>query len=200
MTRQLFLPGAGGSAAFWLPVAQHLPPEPSRYFFSWPGLGHEPPEPGIDSIDSLVTRVLNQLDAPADLIAQSLGGVVALRVALAAPEKVRRLVLAVTSGGISMADHGAADWRGDYHQAFPQAAAWIMDAPTDISTLLGRITHPTLLLWGDHDPISPVSMGRYLEQHLPSARLEIIPGADHDLAQTHAQLVAHHVLKHLSEP
>lgn len=197
MTRRLFLPGAGGSAAFWLPVAQHLPPEPSRYFFSWPGLGHEPPEAGITSIDSLVTRVLDQLDTPADLIAQSLGGVIALRVALVAPEKVRRLVLAVTSGGIPMTDHGAADWRGDYRRTFPQAASWILDAPADISPRLDRISHPTLLLWGESDPISPLSVGRYLQQRLPCARLKIIPGADHDLVQTHAQLVAHHLAQHL---
>jgi len=86
------------------------------------------------------------LDTPADLIAQSLGGVIALRVALVAPEKVRRLVLAVTSGGIPMTDHGAADWRGDYRRTFPRAASWILDAPADISPRLDRISQPALLL------------------------------------------------------
>ncbi len=36
MIKTLFLPGAGGSARFWLPVAERLAVE--GVFLSWPGL------------------------------------------------------------------------------------------------------------------------------------------------------------------
>ena len=36
-----FLPGAIGNGAFWRPVAELLPQEQPRHFFSWPGLGAE---------------------------------------------------------------------------------------------------------------------------------------------------------------
>jgi pimeloyl-ACP methyl ester carboxylesterase len=36
------------------------------------------------------------------------------------------------------------------------------------------ITAPTLLLWGRHDPVIPVRVGRYLERALADARLTVI--------------------------
>ena len=60
-----------------------------------------------------------------------------------------------------------------------------------------QIAAPTLLLWGDADPISPVAVGRHLEQRISGARLHVVAGGDHDLAQTHATeiapLIAHHL-------
>ena len=53
-----------------------------------------------------------------------------------------------------------------------------------------RIAAPTLLIWGDADPISPVAVGRHLEQRIPDARLHVVPGGDHDVARTHAETVA----------
>ena len=34
----LFLPGAGGAAAFWKPVADRLPADRRKTRLSWPGL------------------------------------------------------------------------------------------------------------------------------------------------------------------
>ncbi|OYW57781.1 MAG: alpha/beta hydrolase, partial [Rhizobiales bacterium 12-68-15] len=72
MIRTLFLPGAGGSAGFWRPVAERLALE--GVFLSWPGLGEEPPERGIKGIDDLVTRALAEVTAPVNIVAQSMGG------------------------------------------------------------------------------------------------------------------------------
>src|SRR5262245_52799294 len=71
MTKQLFLPGAGGSAAFWRPVASRLGHDGPRHFFAWPGLGDEPHDPNIQGLDALVAMVASEFDEPADLIAQS---------------------------------------------------------------------------------------------------------------------------------
>ena len=193
-----FLPGAAGGAAFWHPVGEKLAQGRPHHFFSWPGLGIEPPEPGIASLDDLVRRVLAKLDehsGPADLVAQSMGGLVAVKAALAAPKKVRRLVLAVTSAGVPMP--GAQDWRPLYRDLFPKAGDWIADPQPDLSQRLKTLKAPTLLLWGDQDPISPVSVGETLRALLPASSLHIIEGGGHDLAITHAYEVAALIASHL---
>jgi pimeloyl-ACP methyl ester carboxylesterase len=55
-----------------------------------------------------------------------------------------------------------------------------------------------LLIWGDEDAISPVAVGRHLASRLPHARLEVVPGGDHDVASTHADFVARLIAKHLA--
>jgi pimeloyl-ACP methyl ester carboxylesterase len=196
MTKTLFLPGAGGSASFWKPVADHS--ELDGVFFAWPGLGDEPARSDIRKIDDLVAMVLDRMSEPVNIVAQSMGGFIAIKAALAMPERINRLVLTVTSGGVPVADLGGSDWRPDYYQAFPNAAQWIAEPVDDLSRQIGSIKAPTLLLWGDSDPISPVTVGERLQALLPNAELHVIPGADHDLARTHAELVAGLIKRHLT--
>lgn len=49
------------------------------------------------------------------------------------------------------------------------------DLPLDPATIATR----TLLLWGDADPIVPLSVGHRLHATLPDARLEVVPRAGH---------------------
>ncbi|AWB22194.1 alpha/beta hydrolase [Methylobacterium currus] len=196
MLKTLFLPGAGGSAAFWKPVAVHA--DLDGVFVSWPGLGDETPDPAVGCIDDLVALAAGQIREPIALIAQSMGGYVAIRLALAFPALVRSLVLAVTSGGVPVADLGGCDWRPGYASAFPKAAKWIADPVEDLSAQIPSIQVPALLLWGDADPVSPVAVGQRLASLLPQSRLRIIPGAGHDLAQTHAEIVAAEIRRHLA--
>jgi pimeloyl-ACP methyl ester carboxylesterase len=198
VTKVLFLPGAGGSPDFWKPVGARLPQEWPKEYFGWPGLGDQAHDASIKGIDDLVRLVAARIDGPVDLVAQSMGGVIAARLALEQPDRVRRLVLAVTSGGVDMAGLGAADWRADYRRSFPHAAAWITDAGASSHQPVERIAAPTLLIWGDADPISPLAVGRHLERRIPDARLEVISGGGHDLATTHAERVASLIEKHLS--
>ena len=195
MLKTLFLPGAGGSASFWKPLAAHA--QLDGVFFAWPGLGAEPPQPGVHSIDDLIGLVAKEITEPVSIVAQSMGGFIAIKLALAHPNLVKCLVLAVTSGGVPVIDLGGSDWRSNYSIAFPQAARWIADPVTDLSGQIPSIKVPTLLLWGDADPISPVAVGERLLALLPNARLSVFSGADHDLAQTHAAAVAVEVSRHL---
>jgi pimeloyl-ACP methyl ester carboxylesterase len=197
MTKILFLPGSGASPEFWKPVGLRLPAEWTREYFGWPGLGDQPHDPSIKGLDDLVRLVDARIDGPVDLVAQSMGGAIAARLALARPDRVRRLVLTVTSGGVNMARFDAADWRADYRKSFPRAADWITAPGAAPELPIEQIAAPTLLLWGDADPISPVAVGEHLEQRLPDARLHVVSGGDHDLARTHAALVASLIEQHL---
>ena len=41
------------------------------------------------------------------------------------------------------------------------------------------VSTPTALLWGDHDRVTPLSMGRRLQAAIPGATLDVIAGARH---------------------
>ncbi len=198
MTKILFLPGSGASPDFWRPVGALLPPDRPRHYFGWPGLGNQPHDPAIKGIDDLVRMVLAEMDGPVDLVAQSMGGVIAARLAIEHPQKVRGLVLAVTSGGVDMVGLGASDWRPAYRRSFPNAAAWILEPRTAAPQPVEKIAAPTLLLWGDADPISPVAVGKHLEARIAGARLHVVAGGNHDVAQTHAAEVAPLIARHLA--
>ena len=197
MTRVLFLPGSGASPDFWKPVAALLPAAWPKEYFGWPGLGDQPHDPGIKGWDDLVRRVADRMDGPVDLVAQSMGGVIAARLAIERPHQVRRLVLTVTSGGVDMAGMGASDWRADYRRSFPRAAAWITEDRPSTALPVEKIAAPTLLLWGDADPISPVAVGRHLASRIPDARLHVVAGGDHDIARSHAAELAPLIERHL---
>jgi pimeloyl-ACP methyl ester carboxylesterase len=198
MTRVLFLPGASGAAEFWRPVGASLPHAWDTIFLSWPGLGLEKPDPRVHGFDDLVRLVEDQLTEGSDLVAQSMGGVVALRLALEHPTKVRRLVLAATSGGIDIGGLGGTEWRDDYRNAYPAAEDWITQDRPDHSADVGAIATPTLLLWGDSDPISPVAVGEHLLALLPNARLQVIAGGTHSFAAERPEETAAAIKAHLT--
>lgn len=50
---------------------------------------------------------------------------------------------------------------------------------TDPTTILNRITAPTLLIWGDHDPVVPRSDQDSILNGIRGARLVVYPGAGH---------------------
>jgi len=57
--------------------------------------------------------------------------------------------------------------------------AYLVMAEADQRDLLPRIGVPTLLIWGERDARSPLSVARQFERAIPDARLVIIPGAGH---------------------
>ncbi|WP_431824259.1 alpha/beta fold hydrolase [Burkholderia sp. F1] len=193
----LFLPGASGSTAFWQPLADQLTHPAERRIVAYPGFGAEPADPDVRDFDGLVRRVLRHIDRPTAVIAQSMGGVIALRAALDRPEWVTHLVLTVTSGGLDMQGLGAQEWRTGFVAANPHLPDWFVSFRADLSAELGRVAQPTLLLWGDADPFSPVAAGRRLLERLPDARLHVVPGGQHDLAAVHARALAPLVDAHL---
>ena len=189
MTHLLFLPGAGGAAEFWHPLGALLP-QYEKTFLQWPGLGHQAHQPGLDSLDALTAHAAAYLHSNTVIVAQSMGGIFALRLALLYPQAVTRLVLTAASGGIDVMRFGASDWRPAYRAEYPHAAPWITQARADHTAEISSIAQPALLLWGDADTVSPLAVGKHLASLLPNATLQVIPGGDHGFAQTRATEIA----------
>ena len=198
--RVLFLPGARGDRRFWRPVADLLPPRYERVFLERPGHGSVPPDPRVSRFEHLVALVADQMDRPVDLVAQSMGGAVAIRAALDRPAMVRHIVLSATSGGVDLSRFSTEDWRSPYRREYPNAAASavLLEHRDDFSERIRTITAPTLLLWGDSDPISPVAVGEYLASLLPRSKLIVVPGGSHGFAEEQPEVVAPYIASHLA--
>ena len=195
----LFLPGAGGVRQYWEPLSQRLVSPAHHVIVGWPGFDGVPRDPGINRLSDLAGLVLNHIDRPTDLIAQSMGGVVAMQVALKQSSLISHLVLVATSGGVdNQSFQPRQDWRPQYQKDLPQAPQWFVDDRTDLTDQLDLIKVPTLLIWGDNDPVSPVSAGEYLARELPDAKLIVVEDADHFLARDRVEEVALHIAEFLS--
>ncbi|VVE73391.1 alpha/beta hydrolase [Pandoraea anapnoica] len=194
----LFLPGASGSTTFWEPLAGRITCNASKSIVGYPGFGGVAPSPDITNFEELVRHVVRRIDQPTAIVAQSMGGVIAIRAALEKQDQVTHLVLSVTSGGLDMANLGAEDWRADFLKTNGTLPDWFVSYSSNLSGELHKIVQPTLLLWGDADPYSPVAVGEKLLMSLPDARLHVVRGGHHDLASVHAAELAPLVNDHLS--
>jgi pimeloyl-ACP methyl ester carboxylesterase len=198
-SKLLFLPGASGNTEFWKPVAALLHHPASHVHFGWPGFGSSAHDPSVNGIEDLVEKVVPEIDQPTAIIAQSMGGVIALLAAIRRPTLVTHLVLTVTSGGIDISDLAAQDWRPAFVEANPTLPRWFTDLRLDLTSAIPSITAPSLLLWGNADPISPVAVGERLAALLPQSHLQVFPGGTHDLGNVLAIEIAPLIAAHITE-
>lgn len=103
----LWIHGAGGNAAIWWQQAEHFARTHKVIAYDHRGFAGSPcPMPEV-SVTKVADDALAVLDAAgadsAHVICQSLGGWTGLRLALAAPERVRSLVLSCTMAGVNHA-------------------------------------------------------------------------------------------------
>jgi len=68
---------------------------------------------------------------------------------------------------------------------------WLRDV--DLRPQLTRISTPTLLIHGEHDPLMPLPAVQWLAQQLPKAQLEVIAGAAHAPFLTDPDAFARHI-------
>jgi pimeloyl-ACP methyl ester carboxylesterase len=196
--RLLFLPGAGADPDFWKPIGNLLPDSWEKIYFAWPGLGQQKSIPSVRCLDDLVTIVEILLgDSPVDLLAQSMGGRIALRILLKHPEQVRRVVFSATGVGLDLSKFCGADWKSDYLKKYPQSAHWFNNDNIDFTNELPKITHPTLILCGDADAICPIAVGERLLQLLPNSKLEIVRGGDHSFVRERPDQIISAIMNHL---
>lgn len=112
----VLLHGFASTSRLWDAVIAHLPPERySPLALDLPGHGSEAQAPPPITFEGCVSHVLAHSPESFVLVGYSMGGRVALNVALAAPERVSRLVLISTTAGIEdsqeRADRRARDRR-----------------------------------------------------------------------------------------
>ena len=100
----LFAHGAGGNAAIWFQQTAHFAERFTCIAFDHRGFARSPAPPSTLTAAQFRDDALAVLDAEgvdrAHVVAQSMGGYTALRLALDAPDRVASVTLSGTSGGL----------------------------------------------------------------------------------------------------
>ena len=113
--RLVFLHGAGSTAAVWHRQLTHFAARHSPLAFDWPGHGRSSGTEALPSIPAYSEFTLALLDRlgveRAVLVGTSMGGVVALDVALRAPARVEALVATSTAAKVSLPAEMVETWR-----------------------------------------------------------------------------------------
>jgi pimeloyl-ACP methyl ester carboxylesterase len=94
----LLVHGLGGAAANWFALAPLLLPGRQVIVPDLPGHGASSPLPAVASLNAYADRIALLLERPGAVVGHSLGGAIALRLAIRRPEWVTRLVLAGAAG------------------------------------------------------------------------------------------------------
>ena len=184
--------GLAGSSSWWRQVAPALAAEHTVHLVDLPRW--QPYDP-----DELVDRIAQRFAdlSPATYVGHSLGGLLSVRLAARHPETVGRLVLVAPAG---------VPGRSAVGSVVPLASALLRAGPfflprlaydtvrsgplmvlvagarllaDDVRPDLTAVSVPTLLVWGDRDPLIPPHQAREFLDALPDARLELIAGAAH---------------------
>lgn len=205
--------GAGGNLYHWPPVLRRLPGE-DVLALDLPGHGRSS-GPGCTTIAAyaaVVAAWLDQLALPPCVVAgHSMGGAIALELALRQAQRLRGLVLIATGARLRvhpdilhrMRDDPAAAARQIVEWAYgPQATPeqkrqylrhllavdrevlygdWLACDGFDVRNQLGAISLPTLILAGTADIMTPPKWAAFLAEHIPGADPAWIEGAGHML-------------------
>ncbi len=226
----LLLHGAGGHALLWAPVMAHIP-RATSIALDLPGHGHSA-APSRTSIGGYSEAVLAAADALGldDLVlaGHSMGGAIALDVALRAPGRLRALVLMSVTARLFVAPALLAQLVEDP----ARARQWIVDtgygpatqaqarqagarqlaqvAPGvlhgdfvacsvyDARARLGEVRCPALVLYGSEDRLTLPRYVRALQEGLPRASLEEVPGAGHMLPLERPEAVGEAISRYLA--
>lgn len=216
-TRTLvFLHGSGDSAGVWQPLIERLPGY-ECVALDLPGHGAlaERPGPVEMGVDDYAAAAHSELArrglSGVCLIGHSLGGAIALRMALEYPSRISSLVL-IGAGArlrvlpalleearispatakeklarIAFAPAHAARVEAHVASLAPVAPGMLYRDLSacdrfDMMADLGRIAQATLVIVGEEDQLTPPKYAVYLRDHLASAHLVVVPGAGHYVA------------------
>lgn len=193
----VLLPGASSRGEVWGPVIVRLAKRRETHLLDYPGLGETPAVPSLRTLQDLSRWLEPKLPERFDLAAVSMGATIALRWALAWPERVRRLVLVAPAGGVDARRFGGIDWRSTFEAARPDAPRFFLDDDTHFDAELERLDVPTLVVLGQDDLVAPVAVGEFLGAKLPQAKIEVVPRATHDVETEFPDLVASWIEAHL---
>ena len=157
------------------------------------GFGKKP----FTEVTSLLARWIETFGEPVHVIGHSMGGQIAIGLAAERPDLVRSLVLVNAAGmpfRIDPRPHVRAVPKPPYGgpgiarvlvpDFFRAGAASVAVAGArvvraDLRERMHAIRVPTLLVWGENDPLVPLVYGEAMQQEIAGSRLVVIPNAAH---------------------
>ncbi len=198
----MFVHGLSGSTLWW---ARNVPVLAERYriyLVDLPGFGTMRRSRRPFVLAQAASWLSGWMEAAglerAHLVGHSMGGYVSVRLAASRPEAVSRLVLVAPAGvpaGRSMLGHLVPLLLAARYATPAFMPVLVRDAmrmgPTtlwraardllaeDVREDLRKIQAPTLLVWGENDPLIPPAVGDLLRQEIPGSRLLLLRGAAH---------------------
>lgn len=216
----ILLHGLSGSRKWWARNVDALASGHRTYCLDLPGFG-ESRALRWSSLDGAAERLVTWMAhhglERAAIAGHSMGGAVAALVAASRPDRVDRLILVNASirpvGAPfnprsadvprSMRSHTSelmALVARDFLRCDPAslvlATADVIRA--DWRSRLSHITAPTLVIWGEHDVITPISLGHAIAASIRHAQLAIVPGAGHNPMLERAEVFNEEVLGFLA--
>jgi pimeloyl-ACP methyl ester carboxylesterase len=194
--------GLSGSSRWWMRNIPALAPHYRLYLVDLPGFGAMRRHRRHFVLAEAASWLLAWMEAldlhQAHLVGHSMGGYICVRLAAARPAAVRRLVLVAPAGmptgrslpgyfvplllsGRYAAPRFLPVLLYDSLRAGPRTVlrAGMALLAEDLRVHLAAITAPTLLVWGEHDPLVPRSISEILRQEICDSRLLILEGAGH---------------------
>jgi len=203
--------GAGGTRLHW-PAALRRLPGATVYTLDLPGHGRSA-RPGRDTVEAYADAVVAFLDTAgierAVVVGHSMGGAVAMTLALDFADRMDGLILVATGARLRVAPAILDGIHSDFVGTAELITrfAWATGTPRRLTNLgqqalletspdvllgdftacdrfdvmerLGEITAPTLVIEGSADQLTTVKYARFLAEHISSAHLAVIDGAGH---------------------
>jgi pimeloyl-ACP methyl ester carboxylesterase len=207
----VFLHGAGGTHQHWLYQVRDLTPSPT-YALDLPGHGRSE-GPGRDCIMAYGDWVVAFLDAAGIdktvLVGHSMGGGIALDLALRAPSRLAGLGLVATGARLRVAPAILEGLQQDPEAAVQLISEWAFGPETppemarlgrrqmqaippdiihgdfvacdtyDVMQQVDQIAVPAVIVCGTQDYLTPTKYSVYLRNHLQDATLQLVEGAGH---------------------
>ena len=208
----VFIHGAGGNQTFWRNQVDYFKRAFNCFIMELPGHGAAQ-GPGAQEVKDYTLWIKGALDelklSSPFVIGHSMGGAIAMELAIRFPALPKGLVLASTGARLRTLP----DILDGIKQAFPETVALIcersfaQDAPAemkqataaemmknspdvlhgdfsacdrfDIMEQVQTINKPTLVIGGDQDTATPIKYSRYLADKIAGAHLEIVERAGH---------------------
>lgn len=206
-----FVHGAGGTHQHWLYQVRNLPHSPT-YAPDLPGHGRSEGQ-GRDSISAYGDWLVAFLDASGEdqavLVGHSMGGAIAMDVALRHAERVAGLGLVATGARLRVAPAILEGIRQDPEAAVRLICDFAFGPETPPETVrlgrrqmgaippevlhgdfaacdvfsvmnrLGEVSAPAFVLCGTQDHLTPLKYSTYLREAIPGAVLHLVEGAGH---------------------
>jgi pimeloyl-ACP methyl ester carboxylesterase len=153
--------------------------------------------PPFSEVTALLARWLETFGEPVHLVGHSMGGQIAIGLAAERPDLIRSLVLVNAAGmpfhldprphirPLPKPPYGgpgiARVLLPDFLRAGPASVAIASTRVmrSDMREMMHAIRVPTLLVWGENDPLVPLRYGEAMQQEIAGSRLLVIPRAAH---------------------